>query len=188
MSLVVCRARSLGGAADLCMLAVALWAVLAISTTQGELTADSNGYTYTDDSGLHFSLAVDSPPDAADFPQFSTQTTTTTTANTDIYGDVFAAAAAAAASGGVQATTTDDTGLVFSLDPDDVGAESNGGASLAYQPIPGTSSVPSSTFTPGPWTSGAYSTFYGGADASGTMGMAIKPLVLPADYQVEFAQ
>jgi hypothetical protein len=173
----------MGGAADLCMLAVALWAVLAVSITQGELTADSNGYTYTDDSGLHFSLAVDSPQDAADFPQFSTQTTTT--ANTDIYGDVFAAAAA---SGGVQATTTDDTGLVFSLDPDDVGAGSNGGASLAYQPIPGTSSVPSSTFTPGPWTLGAYSTFYGGADASGTMGMAIKPLILPADHQVEFAQ
>lgn len=173
----------MGGAADLCMLAVALWAVLAVSTTQGELTADSNEYTYTDVSGFNFSVAVDSPPDAADFPQFSTQTTTT--ANTDIYGDVFAAAAA---SGGVQATTTDDTDFVFNLDPDNVGTGSNAGASLAYQPIPGTSSVPSSTFTPGPWTLGAYSTFYGGADASGTMGMAIKPLILPADYQVEFAQ
>jgi hypothetical protein len=128
-------------------------------------------------------LAVNSPPDATNFPQFSTQTTTTT--NTDIYGDVFAAAAA---SGGVQATTTDDIGLVFSLDPDDVGAGINGGANLAYQPILGTSSVPSSTFTPGPWTLGAYPTFYGGADASGTMGMAIKPLILPADHQLESAQ
>jgi hypothetical protein len=120
-------------------------------------------------------LAVDSPPDAADFPQFSTQTTTT--ANTNIYGDVFAAVVA---SGGVQATTTDDIGLMFSLDPDDVGAGINGGANLAYQPILGTSSVPSNTFTPGPWILGAYPTFYGGADASGIMGMAIKPLILPA--------